>query len=218
MRAPAGAHLVDQLGVAGTVEDDDGEVADAPPASPWPPSAGSASASRVMSIAPTALGTDGDLLHVVRRAGVEHRAPLADGDHRQGVAAALGGERGAVDRVDGDVDQRAGCRRRRCSPLKSIGASSFSPSPMTTMPSIVHRRQDGAHRLDRGAVGAVLVAPPDPAGRRQGRRLGDPDQLHGQVAVGSFSRGHGRDGSQVHRGGADVRRRGAFGPTHPCAR
>ena len=96
----------------------------------------------------------------------------------------LRGERGAVDRVDGDVDRAAACRRRRCSPLKSIGASSFSPSPITTMPSIGTVRQDGAHGVDGGPVGAVLVAPADPAGGGERRRLGDPHQLHRQVAVG----------------------------------
>ena len=140
------AHLLDQLGVAGAVEDDRGEVADRLAAWPWRSSAGSGWGDAVMSIAPTALGPDGDLLHVERRAGVEHRSPLADGDHRQGVASGPRRSGGC---------RRSGRRRRRRaaavpsptrSPLYSIGASSFSPSPMTTTPSIVHGRQHGAHR------------------------------------------------------------------------
>ena len=59
-----------------------------------------------MSIDADGLGADGDLLHVDARAGVEHRAPLADGDDGEGVAPPEGGERGAVDRVDGDVGER----------------------------------------------------------------------------------------------------------------
>ena len=39
---------------------------------------------------------------------------------------------------------------------------------------LVHRP---AHRLDRGPVGVVLLAPPHEAGGRQRRRLGDPDHL-----------------------------------------
>ena len=46
------------------------------------------------------------------------------------------------------------------SPLKSIGALSFSPSPMTTIAVHRHRGQDHAHGLDRGAVGASLSPGP----------------------------------------------------------
>ena len=81
------------------------------------------------------LGADRDLVHVDARAGVEHRAALGDADDRDRVVASERGERRALDRVDGDVDGR---RRPSpiSSPLKSIGASSFSPSPITTTPSI----------------------------------------------------------------------------------
>ena len=54
------------------------------------------------------LGAGGELLHVEDRRRVEHRAALGDGDHRDRVVHALGGERGAVDRVDRDVDLGAG--------------------------------------------------------------------------------------------------------------
>ena len=54
----------------------------------------------------------------------------------------------------------------------------------------VHR--DGvdqqAHRVDGGAVGRLLVAAPDPAGGGQRRRLGDPDELQGEVAIGLVAR------------------------------
>ena len=71
-----------------------------------------------------------------------------------------------------------------CSPLKSIGASSFSPSPITTTPSIAHRAEHDAHGLDGGAVGGVLVAPAHPpaAGERGG--LGGAHELHREVAIG----------------------------------
>ena len=71
-----------------------------------------------------------------------------------------------------------------CSPLKSIGASSFSPSPMTTTPFIDTVETSCAHRVDRGAVGAVLVTAADPAPGGHRRRLGDPDELESEVAVG----------------------------------
>ena len=75
------------------------------------------------------------------------------------------------------------------------------------MPSIVTRRQHGAHRRDGGAVGAVLVAPTDPAGGGERRRLGDPHQLHGQVAVGA-ARGRRHSPNRSGEGG----RSGAAGP------
>src|SRR5207244_12701469 len=48
-------------------------------------------------------GPDRDLLHVHARAGVEHRAAFAYCDDRQRVSAPEGGQRGAVDGIDGDV-------------------------------------------------------------------------------------------------------------------
>ena len=79
-----------------------------------------------------------------------------------------------------------------------MGASSFSPSPMTTTPSIGHAAEHDAHGVDGGPVGALLVAAAHPAGRRHGCRLGHPDQFHGQVAIGrlgtvAFSCTHGGD-------------------------
>ena len=53
-----------------------------------------------------------------------------------------------------------------------------------------------AHRVDGRAVAAVLVAAPDPAAGGHRGRLGDPDELHGEVAVGRlaapFARGWSR--------------------------
>ena len=53
-----------------------------------------------------------DLLHVDAGAGVEHRPPLGEGDHRERRGHAPRGQRRPLERVDGDVDDRAGCRRR----------------------------------------------------------------------------------------------------------
>ena len=46
------------------------------------------------------------------------------------------------------------------------------------------RAEHEAHRVDRGAVGGVLVAATGPAGRGDRRGLGDADHLEGDVAVG----------------------------------
>ena len=72
------------------------------------------------------------------------------------------------------------------SPLKSIGASSFSPSPMTTTPFI-----ETVETRVRMAFTAAPSAPflsPRPTQRPGGHRggLGDPDELQGEVAVGGL--------------------------------
>jgi hypothetical protein len=41
-----------------------------------------------------------------------------------------------------------------------------------------------AHRVDRGLVGQLLLAPADPARGGHRRRLGDPNQLEREIAVG----------------------------------
>src|SRR5207249_277779 len=45
------------------------------------------------------------------------------------------------------------------------------------------------HGVDGGAVGAVLVAATQPPPRGQRGRLGDPGELHRQVAIGGLSLG-----------------------------
>ncbi len=187
-----GADLGDEVVVAVAVEDDGGEVADRLALGLGHASAGSRSAAGVMSIEPARLGPDGDLLHVDARPGVEHGAALAHGDHRDGVAPTERGERRALDRVDRDVGVGVGSRRRPARRCRASGASSFSPSPMTTTPSIGTVLSTIPHRLDRGAVGAVLVASSHPPRGGQGRRLGDADQLEGEVPIRLLPLRHGR--------------------------
>ena len=70
------------------------------------------------------------------------------------------------------------------SPLYSIGALSFSPSPITTTPAMLHRVEHQPHRVDGGLVGCLLVAAADPAAGAERRRLGHADELEREVAVG----------------------------------
>ena len=142
------------------------------------------------------LGAGDELVHVEHGGRVVHRAALGDrhhGDRRWPCPW-----RSAWCRRSGRPRRRtrARCRRRRCSPLKSIGASSFSPSPMTTTPFIDTVAIERAHRVDGGAVGAVLVAAADPAAGGHRRGLGHPDELQGEVAVGGLG-GHFEFGRQV---------------------
>jgi hypothetical protein len=53
-----------------------------------------------------------------------------------------------------------------------------------------HRADELAHRVDGGPVAAVLVAAADPAAGGHGGRLGHPDELQCEVAVG-YGLGHG---------------------------
>src|SRR3954447_6591417 len=126
-----------------------------------------------------------ELLHVEDGGRVIHRAAIRhrhDGDR---VVHALGGQRGAVDRVDGDVavgpvavaDLLAVVEHRR-----------FVLLALTDDDDAVHRHggDELAHGVGSGCVGAVLVAPPDPSPCGHRRGFGDPDQLEGEVAVGLF--------------------------------
>src|SRR6202042_1026189 len=60
-----------------------------------------------------------------------------------------------------------------------------------------HRVEHVAHRVDRGLVGALLVAAADHPGRRERGRLGHADQLEREVPVrarGSVAVAHGSPG------------------------
>ena len=177
------AALADDVLVAGTVEDDRGDVVDV-------------LAERLGHRFEVGLHrrvdvdhvgrrrTHRDLVHVDARAGVEHRAPLGDRDHRDRVVATERRERGAVDRVDRDVargpagaDLLAVEQHRR-----------FVLLALADDDDALHRHrvEDDAHGVDRGTVGAVLVALAQPAPGGQRRGLGDADELHRQVAVGGL--------------------------------
>jgi len=80
-------------------------------------------------------GVRDDLVHVERRGGVEHGVAVGYGDHAQRIGTASCSETGSVYWIHTDVD--AGPRPvPTSSPLYSIGAASFSPSPMTILPAI----------------------------------------------------------------------------------
>ena len=142
-----------------------------------------------MSIASIASRPDGDLLHVDGGAGEEHRAALGDGDHRDRARLPERGEPRALERIDRDVDLRpfavpdllAVVEHRRLVLL-----------PLADHDDAAHRDavEDEAHRVDRGPVGALLLAAADPA--RGGHRAGlrDADELQRDVAVGGLPSAH----------------------------
>ena len=167
MRAPGLAALLDDLLVTGAVEDHGRDVVDV-------------LAERLRHRAKVVgdrhvevddvggLGADRDLLHVDAGSGIEHRAPLGDRDHRDGVGSAERGERGAVDRVDGDVARRTAVADL----LAVVEHRRFVLLALADDDDAVHRDavEHEPHGIDRGAVGGVLVAPAHPApGRRAPR-------------------------------------------------
>ena len=123
---------------------------------------------------------DRDLLHVdVRR--VQKIAALGQRNGGDGVRAAFGGDRGAFQRVHGDVHRRA--------PLADFLAD------------IEHRRfihlafadDDGAvdgdgveglaHGFNGRTIGFVFLAAADPARGGDGGGFGDADEFEGQIAI-----------------------------------
>ena len=178
---PGAPHLGDQLLVTGTVQDDDGQIADRR-------ALGLGHGVEVVADGPGDVDgpdgprADGQLLHVDARARIEHRALLGHGDHRQRPTPAQRGRRGAVDRVHGDVGLG---RTAVADPLAVEEHRGVVLLTLADHHHAVHgdRRQDHPHGVDGGAVGSVLVAPAHPPRCGQRRGLGDADEFHGQIAV-----------------------------------
>ena len=183
-QADAGAGLADRadlLLVAGPVEDDDDHVADRAAAALGDQLAG-------LHQRPVEVEQVGDvfaareLFHVDAGAGVEHRAALGERDHRQGARHPEGAEARPLQRVDRDVDLR---RAAVADVLAVEEHRGFVLLPLADDDDAVHRDrvEDVAHRVHGGPVGGELVAAADPAGGREGGRLGDADELQREVAI-----------------------------------
>ena len=127
-------------------------------------------------------GPVGDLLHVDAGAGVEHRPALGEGDHRQRRGHPARGQRRALERVDGDVDDR---RAAVADLLAVVEHRRLVLLALADHDDAVHRHrvEHQPHRVDGGAVGALLLAAADPAAGGERPRLGHPDQLEREVAV-----------------------------------
>ena len=186
--ATRGANLADQVGVSRPIEHHDGQLAERLVLG---------ASNRVEIVAhrfgdvdcAACVGPDGDLVHVHERPGVEHRAALGDGDHAERIASPERGERRAVDRVDRHVghgfaavaDVLAVEEHRR------FVFFAFADHDDAVH---AHRVEQVAHRVDRRAVGGILVASSDPLRCCESRRFRHPHELHRQVSVGLLGERH----------------------------
>src|SRR6478736_2516918 len=167
--ADAGTGVADLLGevvVARTVQHDDGDVGRGLPLG--------------LGDAPDVLGDREPDVDDVGRVG--HRAAVGDGHDGDGVVHALGGQRGAVDRVDGDVDLGAGAVTDLLA-VEEHRRVVLLTLPDDDDPAHADGRDHRAHGLDGGTVCLVLLAAADPTASGHGCRLGHPDQLESEVAI-----------------------------------
>ena len=122
------------------------------------------------------------LLHVDERAGIEHRPALGQGDHRDGVRAALRAQARALQRVDRDVDRG----RRAVADRLAVGEHGrLVLLALADHDDAVHvdALQHGVHAVHRPLVGRLLVPHADPRRAAQRGGLRDPHELEGEVAV-----------------------------------
>ena len=128
------------------------------------------------------LGADGDLVHVERGAGIEHRPALGDRDHGDRVRLAERRQPRPLERVDGDVDLRAAAVADLLAveEHRRLVLLAFADHDDAVHPNRVEHEP---HRVDRRRVGLLLLAPPDPAGGRERRGLGDADQLEREISI-----------------------------------
>ena len=74
------------------------------------------------------------------------------------------------------------------SPMNSIGASSISPSPITTVPSIGSLFKLAPHGIDRGLIGFLFRAAPAQPRRRDRGALGHAHDLERENALNGLVR------------------------------
>ena len=128
-------------------------------------------------------GTDRQLVHIgVGR--VEEPALFGNGEHGERVGPRAGGDRRAFERVERDVDLGPAVLRR-ADLLADIEHRRLVALALADDHGAVHRQrvERGAHRLDRGGIGGVIVAAPDPGRGGDRGGLGYPDHFEHEDSV-----------------------------------
>ena len=176
------ANALDHLVVPRAVEDHDHQVADGDAALVGDPP--QHVLHRILEREEVGdVGAAGHLLHVHARARVEHRALLGDRDDRERVRHAAGDERRALERIDRDVDARAGAV---ADVLAVVEHGRLVLLALADHDDAVHRDgvEHGAHGVDGRLVGGDLVAGARPARGGERGGLGHTYELEGEVAIG----------------------------------
>ena len=124
---------------------------------------------------------------------MQEAAPLGQRHGGDGVRPALGGQRGAFQRINRDIHRRA-ATADLLADEQHRGLIHLALADHHGAVDL-HGIEGLPHRLHRGAIGLVLLAQTNPARRRQRRRLGHPYQLHRQVTVGDRQFGGGQCGA-----------------------
>ena len=125
--------------------------------------------------------TDGDLLHVdVGR--MEQRAAIRHRHGRDRARHVLGAQRRALQRIDGDVDLRAGIHSDL---LADEQHRRFVALALADHDGAFDRQlvELAAHRVDRGLVGCLLVAVAAQPRRRNRRALRHPHDFERENAL-----------------------------------
>ncbi|KAG1647663.1 hypothetical protein GQR58_030425 [Nymphon striatum] len=187
--SPSRADLFDQLVVARPVEDHGGQVANT----------FALRARDAMQVlgdggvevdGADALRADRDLFHIHERARIKHGPGVGYGQNRNCVAAAIGRERGAIDRVDGNIDLGALAIAQSLAVVEHGGFVFFA---LADNDQAVHvdAAEHVAHGFDRGTIGAFFVTSTHPSAGSKCAALGHSNQFEGEVAIwgGAHMRG-----------------------------
>ena len=135
---------------------------------------------------------DRDLLHVdVGR--VQQRAAIGHRHGRDRARHVLGAQRGAFERIDGDIDLRAGVQPDL---LADEQHRRFVALALADHDRALDRQlvELAAHRIDRGLVGGLLVAVAAQPRRRHRRPLRHPHDFERQDALEQQLRRNGNMG------------------------
>ncbi len=178
---PGLAHLGDELGMARPVENADDEIGDLGMFRLGERREVFCRRRVEIDDALGQAGADRDLFHIDVGC-VEEAAGLGHGDDGERVGAALGGDRGALERVERDVDARPVSR-----------ADLLADEQHRRLVALALADDDGAldgervegvsHGVDGGLVGRLLVAATHQARGGERSCLGDAHRLEGEVAV-----------------------------------
>ena len=175
------AHFLNDVGVAGAIQDDGGDVADGF-AQSISHSAEIFSGGEVEVYGASGIRPNGDLVHIHAGAGLIHGVSVGHRYHSQSVASAVGGELRAVYRVYRNVAARRGAVADALAVVEHRGFVFFA---FAYHHDAVHRHgvQHGAHGIHGCGIHGVVVAPPHQSRRCEGGGFGHSHEFQSEVAL-----------------------------------